>query len=83
MNISTMATREGNWQIERIVDATARLQVIDCATKYEAQEFMELRLYALSCTDNFPEADSAVVRNDAAQRLVELVEQFQTAMAHS
>lgn len=83
MKVSAMATREGNTLVERIVDAAARLHVVQGATREEALQFMEKSMVTLSCANEFIEADSTRVRMDACHRFTKLVEQFEVELENS
>lgn len=78
MNVSAMATKEGNYMVNRIVEAGVRLVAEHGSTRREAQQFMEKSIVTLSCGVAFDEADSARVQIDAMNCFRERLEALGT-----
>jgi hypothetical protein len=83
MKFTAMDSIEGNELVERIIDAAAKMHVMQGATTGEAQSFMKRSILTLSCAEGFEEADRGEVYFEAVCRFCEVVDQYVTAMSFS
>lgn len=83
MIFTAMDTQEGNALVERIVDAAAKMQVMQGATNVACVQFMNNKILTLSGGEGFEEANSGQVYLDAVDRFSELVAAYETEMSFS